>query len=461
MQPQSTLSPAEVQSQLKNTSSLVMDLLLPSFKVAEICRNLGYTYRERVYTPVVTIWMFITQVLSADHSCQQAVTRLNVWRINRGLSRAGSRTTSYCKARGRLPEELFKRLLQWTAMRCNEAVNRDWLFHGREVDIVDGTIVTMADSDENQEAYPQMKGQRPGCGFPIARIVQVFSLATGAANMMAIGPYAGKETGETSLLRTLLTQFSPGKILLADRFYASFWMLALSELRKVDLVARVHQRRKVDFRRGLRQGYCDQIVSYIKPERPYWMSESEYAEYPSFILVRHLCYQVMQKGFRSRQITLATTLLDGEVYIAEELAALYHRRWLVELHIRSLKTQMQMEHLRCKSPQMVRKEIYAHLIGYNLVRAAILACALRFDMCPSRLSFTGAMQAVEEFAATLRLRSGGRDEQWENLLATISELKVGGRPGRCEPRELKRRPKNYKLMRQPRSSAATSCAAAA
>src|SRR5690606_38711137 len=209
----------------------------------EICRDLGYEYRERVYTPMVTIWMFITQVLSADHSCQQAVTRLNVWRINRGLSRAGSRTTSYCKARGRLPEELFKRLLQWTAMRCNEAVNHDWLFHGREVDIVDGTIVTMADSAENQEAYPQMKGQRPGCGFPIARIVQVFSLATGAANMMAIGPYAGKETGETSLLRTLLTQFSPGKILLADRFYASFWMLALSELRKVDLVARVHQRR--------------------------------------------------------------------------------------------------------------------------------------------------------------------------------------------------------------------------
>jgi len=145
---------------------------------------------------------------------------------------------------------------------------------------------------------------------------------------------------------------------------------------------------------------------------------------------------------------------------AEELAALYHRRWLVELHIRSLKTQMQMEHLRRKSPQMVRKEIYAHLIGYNLVRAAILACALRFDRCPSRLSFTGAMQAAEEFAATLRLRSGGRDEQWENLLATISELKVGGRPRRCEPRELKRRPKNYKLMRQPRSSAATSCAAA-
>jgi putative transposase len=458
---QSTPSPAEVQSQLKNTSSLVLDLLLPSFKVVEICRDLGYAYRERAYSPMVTIWMFITQVLSADHSCQQAVTRLNAWRVVRGLSKVSSRTTSYCKARGRLPEKLFEQLLQWTATRCNEAARREWLFHGREVDMVDGSIVTMADSDENQEVYPLMKNQRPGCGFPIARIVQVFSLATGAVNMMAIGPYAGKETGETSLLRTLLNQFTPEKILLADRFYASFWLLTLSELSKVDLVARVHQRRKVDFRRGLRQGYCDQIVSYTKPERPYWMSPSEYAKYPAFILVRHLRYKVTQKGFRSRQITLVTTLLDGAVYSAEELAALYHRRWLVELHIRSLKTYMQMEHLRCKSPQMVRKEIYAHMIGYNLVRAAMLACALRFNMCPSQLSFTGAMQAVEEFAATLRLRSGGREEQWQNLLATISELTVGGRPGRSEPRELKRRPKNYKLMRTPRSSTATSCAATA
>lgn len=452
MQSHSTSSPAEVQSQLKNASSLVIDLLLPSSVVVKICQELGYEYRERVYTPMVTIWMFITQVLSADHSCQQALARLNAWRVTQGLSRVSSQTTAYCKARGRLPEKIFERLLQWTAARCNEATKHSWLFHGREVEMVDGSTLTMADTDENQQAYPQMKSQKPGCGFPIARIVQVFSLATGAITMMAIGPYAGKETGETSLLRTLLSRISAGKILLADRFYASFWMLALSELKNVDLVARVHQRRHVDFRRGLRQGYCDQIVGYAKPARPKWMSRREYKKYPDFILVRHLRYKVTQKGFRTREITLVTTLLDSAVYTAEELADLYRRRWLVELHIRSLKTQMQMEHLRCKSPQMVRKEIYAHMIGYNLVRAAILACALKFNLCPSQLSFTGAMQAVEEFGATLRLRSGRREEQWQNLLATISELEVGHRPGRSEPRELKRRPKQYKLMQQPRAA---------
>ena len=227
--------------------------------------------------------------------------------------------------------------------------------------------------------------------------------------------------------------------------------MAQSELKQIDLVARVHHKRKVDFRRGLKQGYLDQLVAYHKPQRPKWMSEEEYAKYPSFILVRHLKYKVEQKGYRTREITLATTLLDARVYEAEDLASLYRRRWLVELHIRSLKTQMQMDHLRCKSPQMVRKEIHCHMIGYNLVRAAMLASALKFDYCPSRLSFTGAMQALEEFASCLRLQSGRRDSQWNNLLETISELTVGDRPGRQEPRELKQRQKNYKLMKSPRN----------
>lgn len=447
----STTAPAEVESKLRNASSLVTDLLVPAPVVEEICTDIGWKGRSRIYTPAVIVWMFLTQVLSPDHSCQQAVTRLNAWRTARGLRRCSSETTSYCKARKRLPERLFERLLDWTAKRCNEAASGDWLFHGRQVDIVDGTTVTMADTTQNQKAYPQMKSQKRGCGFPIARVVQVFSMATGAVTMMAMDAYAGKGTGETSLLRKLLDRFSPGKILLADSYYASFWMLAQSELRGIDMVARAHHLRHIDFRCGLRQGYYDQIVTYAKPSRPSWMSRREYARYPATILVRHLRYKVTQRGFRTREITLATTLLDASVYTAEELADLYRRRWLVELHIRSLKTQMQMEHLRCKSPQMVRKEIHCHLIGYNLVRAAMLASALKFKLCPSRLSFTGAKQALEEFAATLRLDGGRRDEQWDNLLKTISELIVGDRPGRCEPRVLKRRPKQYKLMQRPRN----------
>jgi putative transposase len=410
-----------------------------------------YKFRDRIYNPMITVWMFISQVLSADHSCQQAVTRFNAWRVARGLLRVSSETTSYCKSRCRLPEALFERLLAWTSQRCEQATDQAWLFHGRVVEMVDGWTVTMADTLENQEEYPQMTGQKPGCGFPIARMIGVFSLATGAINLTALGAYKGKQTGETSLLRSILYRILPGRILLADRYYASFWLMAQSERKQIDLVARVHHKRKVDFRKGLKQGYLDQLVAYHKPQRPKWMSMEEYKTYPSFIIIRHLKYKVEQKGFRIREITLATTLLDANVYAAEELASLYRRRWMVELHIRSLKTQMQMDHLRCKSPQMVRKEIHCHMIGYNLVRAAMLASALKFRLCPSRLSFTGAMQAVEEFASSLRLQSGRRSEQWANLLETISELTVGDRPGRQEKRELKRRQKNYKLMQSPRN----------
>ncbi len=444
-------SPSDVQSKLRSAKSLCLDLLLPQPEVLEICSQIGHKFRDCTYTPVIVVWMFITQVLSADHSCQQAVTRLNAYRVARGLLKVSSETTAYCKARCRLPEELFERLLAWTSRRCEEVSSETWLFHERIVEMVDGWTVTMADTEENQEAYPQMASQKPGCGFPIARMVGVFSLATGALNRMAIGPYRGKQTGETSLLRSILHGVSRGRIILADRYYASFWLLAAGEMRGIDLVARVHQLRKVDFRRGLKQGYLDQLVVYQKPQRAKWMSETEYATFPNQIFVRHLKYKVEQRGFRTREITLATTLIDANVYEAEELAMLYYRRWSVELHIRSLKTQMQMDHLRCKSPQMVRKEIQCHMIGYNLVRCAILASALKFELCPSRLSFTGAMQAIEELAASLRLGSVRRVEQWDNLLEVIGEIGVGNRPGRQEKRELKRRKKNYKLMTSPRN----------
>jgi len=445
-----TDSDDRLQSKLQSVSEVVRGSLLPNVQVLTICEELGYEFRDRVFNPMITVWMFVTQVISADKSCQKAVTRLNAWRVAKGLPRVSSETTSYCKARCRLPEALFERLLRWTATRCEEATDEAWLFCGRVVEMVDGWTVTMADTEENQEEYPQMASQRPGCGFPIARMIGLFSLATGAINFTAMAAYQGKQTGETSLLRTILDRVLPGRILLADRYYASFWLLAMSELRKVDLVARAHHLRKVDFRHGLKQGYLDQIVAYHRPGRPTWMSEKEYNRYPASIFVRHLRYKVAQKGFRTREVTLATTLLDAEVYPAEELASLYGRRWSVELHIRSLKTQMKMEHLRCQSPQMVRKEIHCHMIGYNLVRAVMLASALRFQLCPTELSFTGAMQSLEEFASCIRLRSGRYAEQWESLLKTISELIVGKRPGRQEPRELKRRRKKYKLMQKPR-----------
>ncbi|WP_372725545.1 IS4 family transposase [Novipirellula sp.] len=450
MNDQSSDSAFTVQSKIDRASSLVIDLLLPHAKVHEICAEIGHKFNDSPYTPMVVVWMFISQVLSQNHNCQQAVTRLNTWRIVQGLKRVSSETTSYCKARLKLPHALFAKLLEWTSQSCEDASNECWLFHGRIVEMVDGWTVTMADTAKNQAEYPQPKSQKPGCGFPMARMIGLFSLATGAVNSLAVAQYAGKQTGETSLLRGIIHRISPGNILLADRYYASFWFLALSKTHGIDLVARAHHLRKIDFRKGLKLGYLDQLVAYHKPARPSWMSQEEYDAIPAIILVRHLKYKVKQKGFRTREITLATTLLDANLYMAEELADLYRKRWQVELHIRSLKTQMQMDHLRCKSPAMVRKEIHCHMIGYNLVRAAMLASALRFNLLPSQISFTGTMEAIEEFAASLRDQTSHRTALWKNLLITISEITVGDRPGRQEKRELKRRMKNYKLMKTPR-----------
>ena len=319
-----------VQIRQQRISNVVTDLLLPSDLITTLCKEIGHTYSERIYTPTVVIWLFVMQVLSRDHSCQQAVTRLNGWRTAKGLKRVSSETTAYCKARIRLPEKLFERLLPWTAQRCEEAIDSSWLFHGRIVELVDGWTVTMADTTDNQQEYPQLKSQKRGCGFPIARIVGLFSLATGAIHSFNIAPYAGKQTGETSLLRMMIDRVLPGRILLADRYYASFWLLAMSEMRGFDLVARVHHLRTVDFRRGIKLGRFDQVVVYRRPsQRPKWMSAEEYKTYPETISVRHLRYRHQRKGFRTRELTLVTTL-DWDTYSVDSLAELYRRRWEVE-----------------------------------------------------------------------------------------------------------------------------------
>lgn len=461
MKVDSTESASEIQSKIALVSKLVIDLLLPHQAVAKICTEIGHEYRDCVYTPMVTTWMFITQSFSADGSCQEAVARLNAWRVEHRLGRTSSDTAAYCKARSRLPEELFEKLLEWTSGECEAATNRVWLLKNRVVEMVDGFTVNMADTSANQGVYPQLKGQAPGCGFPIARMIGLFSLATGSINSIVMNAYEGKQTGETTMLRSILNRISPGRILLADRYYANYWLLATGEMQGVDLVARAHQLRKIDFRKGLKLGYLDQLVLYHKPQRPKWMSEEEYHRYPASIFVRHLKYKVTQKGFRTREITLATTLIDAQLYTAEELADLYRRRWQVELHIRSIKTQMKLDYCRCKTPSMVHKEIHCRLVGYNLVRAAMVASALRFGLSPSRLSFKGALQALNSFANALATGTRRKREHWASTLKTISELEVDNRPGRKEERVLKKRQKNYKLMKKPRDPNRNRFAAAA
>lgn len=444
-------SDSRTQSKVDRIFAFVMDCVRPVAEVDRICSLLGYKYRDRVYSPMVTVWLFISQVLSRDHSCQQAVNRFLAYRTAKGITQQiASNTTAYCKARSRLPEELFERLMQWTAEKCHEAVDEQWLLCGRVVEAVDGWTLSMPDTEGNQREYPQQKSQRKGCGFPIMRMVGLFSIVTGAVHGAAFASYQGKETGETSLLRSIMHRILPGRILLADRYYASFWLLASCNQLKIDLVARAHHLRTIDFRRGKKLGSFDQQTEYQKPPRPKWMSQEDYDSYPASISVRHIRYKVPRQGFRTREVTVVTTLLDAELYSVEDLSNLYRRRWDVELHIRSLKTHMQMEHLRCKCPQMVRKEVHCHLIGYNLVRASMIASALRFSWKPTRLSFTNAMQAFEDFATSIRLQAGRVKAQWNTLLQTTAERKVGWRPGRQEERVVKKRPKSYKLMKTPR-----------
>jgi len=303
------------------------------------CEKLQHEFRERIFSPAITLWVFLAQVLSADHSCREAVAKLNFWRLARSLRPCSPDTGSYCEARQRLPEALFKDLVRSTGQELAEKADAAWQWLGRVVKVVDGATVTMADTPENQCAYPQARTQAPGVGFPIARIVVIFSLAVGAVIDAAIGPYQGKRTGENNLFRGLLGCFLPGEIALADSYYASFWDFTLLAERKVDLVARSHHKRKLDFRSGRKLGRYDHVINYFKPtQRPAWLDRATYERLPDSIAIRHLHYSVEQPGFRTRAITLATTLLDAELYSVEELADLYRRRWQAELNLRSLKT---------------------------------------------------------------------------------------------------------------------------
>ena len=309
MPPNSNRSLAQVAADLQadTEQSLIFERFLPAEEIKEVCRDLGHSFRDRIYSPVITIWMFLGQTLSPDHSCRDAVHRLNAWRTEHSKPKADSNTTAYCEARQRLPEAVVAELARRSGRHCQQTAGSTWQWKGRSVKLADGTTMTMPDTVENQKEYPQQRGQMKGCGFPIIRCVMLFCLGTGAVLDVAMAPYRGKETGENSLLQTIIGLLFPGEILLADRYYATFANIHRANREGYDVVMRVHHKRKVDFRKGYKQGPCDQIVAYAKPaNRPVWMSVEEYDDLEAFVLVRNLRYAVHQKGFRVRYLVLAT-----------------------------------------------------------------------------------------------------------------------------------------------------------
>jgi hypothetical protein len=291
-------------------------------------------------------------------------------------------------------------------------------------------------------------------GFPVARLVANISLATGVVRDLALGPYKGKETGETALFRTLMDGLEPGEIVLGDRYFASFFTLAELMRRDVDALFRMHQCRKFDFRRGRRLGSEDHVVTWTKPQRPAWMDEKTYAQVPNELKVRELRFKVQQPGFRVNELVLVTTMLDAVEYTKEELADLFLQRWNIELDLRSIKDVMQMDVLRCMSPEMVKKEIWIHLLAYNLIRGVIAKAAEAHDLRPRQLSFKGALQTMTAFQDALRrARPSERDNLMTEMLRAIAHHRVGDRFGRVEPRANKRRPKPQKFLMEPRREA--------
>lgn len=419
----------------------------------DILRAFGsarFLWQGWVYTPAVTIWVFLAQCLSRDHSCREAVAQLLSWLLARGAKACSADTAAYCTARDRLPEEACFHLARETGRQIDEEAPATWRWHDHRVLDVDGTTVTMADTHENQAEYPQQARQMPGCGFPIMRLVVVFSQAAGAILAVAMGKYKGKQTGENSLFRTLHSLLRTGDVVLADRYFSGWFDLALIQQRGAYSVVRKHQLRPTDFRKGLRLGVGDHQVCWIKPQRPGWMSQEEYDLLPGYLLMREVRVRVDQRGFRTRELVVATTLLDPHEYSAAEIAGLYRQRWQAELNLKSLKIVLQMDHLRCKTPHRVRNEVYMHLLAYNLIRRVMAFAAAEAGIQPWQISFKGTLQILEKLLPLLHTNVGTMN--WSQaILQAIATHEVGNRPDRFEPRCKKRRPKEYDLLNQPRA----------
>jgi hypothetical protein len=411
---------------------------------------------DRIFSPLVTLWVFLGQVLSADPSCRAAVARLIAHRLARGQRPCSAETGAYCQARQRLPESFFADVACSVGRGLDDQADRRWLWKGRRVYLFDGTTVTMPDTRENQAAYPQVYNQKPGLGFPIARIGAVISLACGAVVNLGFCQYAGKGQGEVSLLRRLWDVLRPGDVLLGDRLLANWATIVLLQPRGVELVGRLNTaHRRADFRRGRRLGPDDHLVRWAKPTSIRSLGREEYHALPAFITVRETRVRVRQPGFRTWLLVVVTTLLYPRQTTKEDLATLYRARWHNELDLRSLKSAMRMRELRCKTPDLVRKEVWAHVLAYNLIRTVMAQAAARHGVAPRTISFTGAMQTLEAFQPLLEFGAAqdaaGRLRLCHDLLDAIATHRVGDRPDRYEPRVKKRRRNHYGWLTKPRA----------
>lgn len=422
--------------------------------VAHALSAISARWFDRIYSPLVTLWVFLSQVLSQDHSCRAAVARLIAHRISRGQCPCSSETGAYCQARKRLPEEFFSNVARQTGRALEKNADSQWLWKSRRVHVYDGSSFSMPDTPANQRDYPQPGTQKRGLGFPLARIAAVFSLACGAVLDAAICRYAGKGQSELGMLRTLWNLFLPGDVMLADRLMCTWTEIVMLKQRGVDCVCRFTSHRKADFRRGKRLGKDDHVVKWDKPAKPRSIDRETYDTLPEFLMIRECRIKIAQPGFRVKTLIIATTLLDADEFTKDDLTDLYRARWNAELDLRSLKQTLQMDVLRCKTPELVRKEFWTHILAYNLIRTIAAQAAVKHGIEPRTISFKGTVQTLEAFQPVIALL-GGRSTAFRGilyayLLTAIANHRVADRPDRYEPRLRKRRPKHYGFLRKPR-----------
>jgi hypothetical protein len=426
-------------------------------RITEALDRAKVEYRERIYNPTVTVWAFLSQVVAGTHSsCTDAVSRVLVDRVAHKLPACSPDTNSYCQARLRLPEQAIADLVRQTGQELHRHAPSDWLWKGRHVVLVDGSTATLADTAANQREYPQSRNQKKGLGFPSVRFVALLSLATGTVLNCALGPCRGKKTGEQNLFRQTWKALHPGDIVVGDRLYDAYRDIALLAARGIDVVFGKKQSRRCDFRRGRKLGSNDHVVVWRKPKynAARYESKEEWEALPDEMEVREVRVTIQRPGEPTRVVMVVTTLLDAEQYSAQDLTDLFAERWHCELDLRSIKRVLGMHHLSCKRPDMVRKELWMHLLAYNLVRVRMAQAAAVHNVSVRRLSFSAARTLIHHFAPHLGMASGAEHRRIEaELLQAIARCRVLHRPGRKEPRAVKRRSQKYSYLTKPRAQA--------
>lgn len=410
----------------------------------------GPNSRDRCFSLRLTFECLIWQMLQPRTSCREVVRQVQTLFRLAGRGSMNESDSAYVQARKRLPCQRLEQALAATAAAAARQLPAPTVLQGRTVKVVDGSSVQLADTTKNQKRFPQPGTQKTGCGFPVLKLAVLFCLNSGAVLNVVLGSL---HHHDLRLLRQLWEHLKQGDILLGDRAYGEYTTAAALPTRGVDVVARLHQMRKVDFRKAQRLGKQDGLFVWTKgSQQSLILSAAQWKRLPSQITVRIIRFTAAIRGQRCRRVTLVTTLLDPKLYPAGQIIALYARRWRLELCLRELKTLMGMDQLRCKTPDMAQKELLAYLIAHNLIRCVMAQTVARYTVELDRVSFKGTVDALRQYSAAIAQARNRkiRKQLWEDLLLNLARDLVPKRPGRQEPRAVKRRPKPYPLLNQPR-----------